>query len=185
VLEAYAHEVIPVLDRAEWLYQYWLEQSRLFSDGEKLGNVAAIHRWEATTMERSLERVKPPSALSDAHERVLNALDLASRAAQLLSSGSRFHNANALCEGQSLLDVSRERRMLAIRAMRKYLVPRPAPVQTLAAGLASSSPETGLPSGALPPDSLPPAATPAPPTETSLATQPPLPQDTPPGEEAS
>src|SRR4051812_40454510 len=43
VLEAYAHEVIPVLDRAEWLYQYWLEQSMLFTDSEKLGNVAAIH----------------------------------------------------------------------------------------------------------------------------------------------
>ena len=65
VLEAYAHEVIPVLDRAEWLYQYWLDQSTLFSDGEKLGNVAAIHRWEAATMERSLERVTPPTVLAD------------------------------------------------------------------------------------------------------------------------
>lgn len=129
VLEAYAHEVIPVLDRAEWLYQYWLEQASLFSDGEKLGNVAAIHRWEAATMERSLERVTPPSALADAHDRVLDALDMASRAAQLLSSGSRFHNANALCEGWSLLDGSRERRLSALRAMRRYLVPRAAAPQ--------------------------------------------------------
>src|SRR5215207_9998527 len=123
ILEAYAHEVIPVLDRAEWLYQYWLEQAGLFSDGEKLGNVAAIHRWETATMERSLERVVPPAALAEAHERVLDALDIASRAAQLLSSGSRFHNANALCEGWSLLDTSRERRLTALRAMRRYMMP--------------------------------------------------------------
>src|ERR671926_1549326 len=76
ILEAYAHEVIPVLDRAEWLYQYWLEQSTLFTDSEKLGNVAAIHRWETATMGRSLERVIPPSVLSGAHERVLDALEL-------------------------------------------------------------------------------------------------------------
>src|SRR3954447_10957693 len=88
LLEAYAHEVIPVLDRAEWLYRYWLEQSSLFSDAEKLGNVAAIHRWETATMERSLKNVIPPKQLADAHRRVLDALDIASRAAQLLSSGS-------------------------------------------------------------------------------------------------
>jgi hypothetical protein len=121
LLEAYAHEVIPVLDRAEWLYAYWLEQSTLFTDSEKLGNVAAIHRWETATMGRSLERVIPPSVLADAHERVIDALDLASRAAQLLSNGSRFHNANAVCEGQALLTVSRERRLAALKSMRRYL----------------------------------------------------------------
>src|SRR3954471_17771490 len=93
LLEAYAHEVIPVLDRAEWLYEYWLEQSTLFTDSEKLGNVAAIHRWETATMGRSLERVIPPSVLARSHAGVIDALELASRAAQLLSNGSRFHNA--------------------------------------------------------------------------------------------
>lgn len=122
VLEAYAHEVIPVLDRAEWLYQYWLEQSTLFTDSEKLGNVAAIHRWETATMGRSLERVIPPSVLARAHEDVIDALELASRAAQLLSNGSRFHNANAVCEGQAMLATSRDRRLVALRAMRRYLL---------------------------------------------------------------
>src|SRR4051812_28962711 len=122
VLEAYAHEVVPVLDRAEWLYQYWLEQSMLFSDSEKLGNVAAIHRWETATMGRSLERVVPPSVLARAHAGVIDALELASRAAQLLSNGSRFHNAGAVCEGQAMLTASRERRLVALRAMRKYLL---------------------------------------------------------------
>jgi hypothetical protein len=121
LLEAYAHEVIPVMDRAEWLYEYWLEQATLFTDSEKLGNVAAIHRWETATMGRSLERVIPPSVLADAHERVIDALELASRAAQLLSSGSRFHNANAVCEGHAMLAVSRERRLAALRSMRRYL----------------------------------------------------------------
>jgi hypothetical protein len=122
VLEAYAHEVIPVLDRAEWLYAYWLEQSTLFTDGEKLGNVAAIHRWETATMGRSLERVIPPEVLAGAHEQVIDALEMASRAAQLLSNGSRFHNANAVCEGQSMLAVSRERRLAALKSMRRYLL---------------------------------------------------------------
>lgn len=121
ILEAYAHEVVPVLDRAEWLYQYWLEQSSLFSDSEKLGNVAAIHRWETASMGRSLEKVVPPEVLARAHESVLDALDMASRAAQLLSSGSRFHNAGAVCEGQSLLSASRDRRLAALESMRRYL----------------------------------------------------------------
>ena len=121
LLDAYAHEVIPVLDRAEWLYQYWLEQSTLFTDSEKLGNVAAIHRWEIATMGRSLERVIPPAALASAHEQVLDALEMASRAAQLLSNGSRFHNANAVCEGHAMLAASRERRLDALRSMRRYL----------------------------------------------------------------
>jgi hypothetical protein len=121
LLEAYAHEVIPVLDRAEWLYTYWLEQSTLFTDGEKLGNVAAIHRWETATMGRSLERVRPPAVLAGPHEQVIDALELASRATQLLSNGSRFHNANAVCEGQAMLAVSRERRLAALKSMRRYL----------------------------------------------------------------
>jgi hypothetical protein len=137
LLEAYAHEVIPVLDRAEWLYEHWLEQSTLFTDGEKLGNVAAIHRWETATMGRSLERVIPPPVLADAHERVIDALELASRAAQLLSNGSRFHNANAVCEGQAMLATSRDRRLAALKAMRRYLA-RVQPAATSSAVAASS-----------------------------------------------
>lgn len=137
LLEAYAHEVIPVLDRAEWLYEHWLEQSTLFTDGEKLGNVAAIHRWETATMGRSLERVIPPSVLADAHERVIDALELASRAAQLLSNGSRFHNANAVCEGHAMLAASRDRRLAALKSMRRYLA-RAQPAAQPLEGTASS-----------------------------------------------
>jgi hypothetical protein len=121
VLEAYAHDVLPMVDRAELLYLYWLEQSTLFSDSERLGNVAAIHRWETAKMSRSLEDVKPPAVLADAHADMVDALGMTSRAAQLLSSGSRFHNASAVCEGQALLTVSRERRLAALKAMWRYL----------------------------------------------------------------
>jgi hypothetical protein len=122
VLEAYAHVVIPVLDRAEWLYQHWLEQSQLFSDSETLGNVAAVHRWETATMGRSLEGVTAPAVLASAHEDVVEALEMASRAAQMLSHGSRYHSANAVCEGQALLTAARERRIVAMRTMRRYLL---------------------------------------------------------------
>ena len=121
VLEAYAHVVIPVLDRAEWLYQHWLEQSQLFSDSETLGNVAAVHRWETATMGRSLEGVTVPAVLAKAHQDVIEALEMASRAAQMLSHGSRYHSANAVCEGQALLTASRDRRIVAMRTMRRYL----------------------------------------------------------------
>jgi hypothetical protein len=151
VLEAYAHEVIPVLDRAELLYQDWLEQSTLFTDSEKLGNVAAIHRWETATMGRSLERVVPPSVLAGAHESVIDALELASRAAQLLSSGSRFHNANAVCEGQSLLGTSRERRLAALKSMRRYLLQTPPaqPAEIEPGSIASTAVDQTAPAPAL------------------------------------
>jgi hypothetical protein len=73
--------------------------------------------------------VIPPSVLAGAHDRVIDALEMASRAAQLLSNGSRFHNANAVCEGQSMLAASRERRLSALKSMRRYLVTvvQPAP----------------------------------------------------------
>jgi hypothetical protein len=150
ILEAYAHEVIPVLDRAEWLYQYWLEQSTLFTDSEKLGNVAAIHRWETATMGRSLERVIPPAVLARAHAAVIDALEMASRAAQLLSNGSRFHNAGAVCEGQAMLTASRERRLAALRSMRRYLLPVSSPrAPEIEAGQpASVDAEASQPAGA-------------------------------------
>lgn len=138
-LETYARQVIPIVDRAEWLYQYWLEQSSLFSDSEKLGNVAAIHRWEAATMGRTLIGIKAPAVLRNAHLGMIEALEMASRAAQMLGSGSRFHNANAVCEGQALLLASRDRRLAALKAMRHHLLPVIAPPVPEAA---AAQPET-------------------------------------------
>ncbi len=163
-LGTYADQVIPVVDRAEWLYQYWLEQSSLFSDSEKLGNVAAIHRWEAATMGRTLEGIRPPGVLADAHAGMIEALEMASRAAQLLSSGSRFHNASAVCEGQSLLLLSRERRLAALKSMRRYLM---AVVAPMVPNEAAAQPETLAQAAAL---AAATAAEAQPPAETALAT---------------
>ena len=165
LLEAYAHEVIPVMDRAEWLYEYWLEQSTLFTDGEKLGNVAAIHRWETATMGRSLERVIPPSVLAGAHEQVVDALELASRAAQLLSNGSRYHNANAVCEGHAMLAVSRERRLAALKSMRRHLAraqPADADAGAAATEMLAEAVALVAPDGDAPADAVADAAEPEP-----------------------
>ena len=120
-LASYASEVLPALFRSEELYQEWFQQPVLVTDKERLANVAAIHCWEAGTMHRSLNEVQPPSILARAHSELVVALLTASRAAQLLSNGSRFHNANAVCDGQNLLEESRERRLAAGRAIRRVL----------------------------------------------------------------
>src|SRR3712207_3328249 len=88
-LAAYAEVVEPVLERAERLYVQWLEQAALFVDSEKLANAAAIHRWQVATMKQAIAGATPPPALASAHTALVEALQVASRAAQLLSSGSR------------------------------------------------------------------------------------------------
>jgi hypothetical protein len=120
-LAAYASEVVPTLVRAERLYQDWFEQAALFADGEKLANAAAVHRWEAATLGQGLGRVTPPPALARAHAEVIAALQMASRAAQLLSSGSRYHNSNAVCDGQTHLEESRDRRLAAAEVIRRAI----------------------------------------------------------------
>ena len=120
-LAAYAEVVEPVLERAERLYGQWLEQTALFVDSEKLANAAAIHRWQVATMKQAVEAVTPPPALASAHAALIDALQAASRAAQLLSSGSRFHNAGALCDGHTMLEAARRQRLAAEREIRRLL----------------------------------------------------------------
>jgi hypothetical protein len=120
-LLAYAHQVVPSLERAEHLYHEWFEQVSLFVDNEKLANAAAIHRWETATMGQRLARLEAPPLLARPHAELVAALRLASRAAQLLSNGSRFHSAGAVCDGQTLLGASRERRLAAARALQRVL----------------------------------------------------------------
>ena len=125
LLDPYADAVLPLADRAETLYHQWFEHTALVSDSEKLANAAAIHRWESATLARRLERVNPPTELEGDHARLVEAIQLASRASQLLSSGSRYHNANALCEGQMLLTESRTRRLKALALLRRFVRERP------------------------------------------------------------
>ena len=69
------------------------------------------------------------SAGSSARSSAAPAIRLESRASQLLSSGSRYHNANALCEGQMLLTEARTRRLKALARLRRFLAERPPPVE--------------------------------------------------------
>ncbi len=120
-LAAYAAVVEPILDRAERLYGQWFEQAALFVNSEKLANAAAIHRWQIATMKQAVERATPPPALASAHAELIRALQVASRAAQLLSRGSRFHNASAVCDGHTLLEEARQQRLVAERQIRRLL----------------------------------------------------------------
>ena len=120
-LAAYAAIVEPILDRAERLYGQWFEQAALFVNSEKLANAAAIHRWQIATMKQAVERATPPPALASAHAELIRALQVASRAAQLLSRGSRFHNASAVCDGHTLLEEARQQRLAAERQIRRLL----------------------------------------------------------------
>lgn len=116
---AYDAEVRPVLERAELLYQEWLEHAAALDGADRLANLAAIHRWQAATMRQALERVTPPALVAHHHADLVAAFAMAARAAQLLSGGSRFHNASAVCDGQTLLESSRERRRAAAAAIRR------------------------------------------------------------------
>ncbi|MDP8921621.1 MAG: hypothetical protein M3O34_01935 [Chloroflexota bacterium] len=140
MLGPYADVVLPLADRAEALHQQWFEYTALIADSEKLANAAAIHRWQVAAMARTLERVAPPAELALDHVRLIEAFQLASRAAQLLSSGSRYHNANALCEGQVLLTESRARRLKALAPLRSLLAARPRTAADLASPVAPSPP---------------------------------------------
>ena len=152
VLDPYAAAVLPLADRAEAIYQQWFEHTALVADSEKLANAAAIHRWEAATMARSLERVVPPAGLAHDHAQLVQAVQLASRASQLLSSGSRYHNANAVCEGQMLLTESRTRRLKSLAQLRRFVAARPpAEAEAHPATLATPASE---PAAELAPDTL-------------------------------
>jgi hypothetical protein len=86
-------------------------------------------------------------------------LQTASRAAQLLSSGSRFHNASAVCDGQTMLEESRKHRLVAARAVRRAIDSR-APVDSLAPNVSFEGESTDCyPIGRAPVDSLAPNAT--------------------------
>lgn len=113
-----------MLERAELLYQEWLEHAAALDGADRLANLAAIHRWQAATMRQALDRVTPPALVAHHHADLVAALAMAARAAQLLSGGSRFHNASAVCDGQTLLESSRERRRTAVAAIRRALGPR-------------------------------------------------------------
>lgn len=120
-LTAYAQVVEPMLDRAEHLYQQWIEQAAMFVESERLANAAAVQRWDLATMKQMAEGAIPPRGLARAHADFVASLHVASRAAQLLNSGHRFHTASAVCDGTTLLEEARQQRQSAEREIRRLL----------------------------------------------------------------
>ncbi|MFN8526436.1 MAG: hypothetical protein U0821_25325 [Chloroflexota bacterium] len=118
-LVAYAAVVTPALDRAEALYAEWFRQAAAFEEPVRMANSAAIHRWEAATLGHTLDVLPVPPILVPAHNVAVEGLALASKAAQLLSSGTRFHNTSAICDGQLMLEDSRVLRLEAVMGMKR------------------------------------------------------------------
>jgi len=141
-LASYGEVVFPALDRAEEMYRHWFDQAALIVDGQRLANGVAVHRWEAARLADALEKAAPPAVLAGAHAEIVTALRMAGRAAQLLGTGSRSHNASAVCDGQTLLDESRARRTAAAAELyrlfeRHGATPGPKTGKLVGAGLLS------------------------------------------------
>lgn len=103
-LRAYESDVGPALDRLHALHDEWLEATREDIDQARLANRAAVSRWEAGRLSEELEqRTERLAAVEDEHRRVAAEVRDAARAFQLLAHGTRFHKADAVCDGQVLL----------------------------------------------------------------------------------
>jgi hypothetical protein len=107
-LRDYQSAVTPLLERAECLYQQWREQMETGSDSERIANIASTQSWEMASLGSRLEACTPPAGLESLHARCAKAFVLARRAGQLLSTGHRYHNADALCDGHAALDDARQ-----------------------------------------------------------------------------
>ena len=106
-LRDYRLAVTPLLERAECLYQQWREQMETTADSERIANVASTQSWEMASLGSRLEACTPPEPLDTLHARCIKSFQLGRRAGQLLSTGYRYHNADALCDGHATLDDAR------------------------------------------------------------------------------
>jgi hypothetical protein len=107
-LRDYQSAVTPLLERAECLYQQWREHMETTVDSERIANIASTQSWEMASLGSRLDACTPPNGLEGLHERCAKSFRLARRAGQLLSTGYRYHNADALCDGHATLDDARQ-----------------------------------------------------------------------------
>lgn len=103
----YQSAVTPLLERAECLYQQWLEQVETEADTERIANLASTQSWEMAALAERLGACTPPRPLQRLHGRCEKSFKLARRAGQRLSTGYRYHNAVALCDGHATMDDAR------------------------------------------------------------------------------
>jgi hypothetical protein len=104
----YQAAVTPLLERADCLYQQWVEQVESLTDDERIANIASIQGWEMASLAERLGACTPPPGLETVHANCTRAFELARRAGRLLSTGYRYHSTDALCDGHASLDDARQ-----------------------------------------------------------------------------
>jgi hypothetical protein len=85
------------------VFDEWGAMREIEPDNARLANAAAVNRWELMRLAGHVEALEPPRSLVHAQRDVHNAVIGAARACQLLANGYRFHNSDAVCDGQALL----------------------------------------------------------------------------------
>ena len=100
---AYRARAQELVGRVRAVFDDWLAVREVEPDNNRLANAAAVNRWELMRLVQEAEALEPPRALAALHRDVLNAVNGAARACQLLASGYRSHKSIVVCDGQALL----------------------------------------------------------------------------------
>ncbi len=103
VKRQYRSEVQQLAARMKSVFEEWLTLREVETDNAQLANAAAVNRWELMRLAKSAEHLQPPRNLMNLHRDIHNAVIGAARACQLLANGYRFHNSEAVCDGQAML----------------------------------------------------------------------------------
>jgi hypothetical protein len=100
---AFNSDVQQVASALRRVFDEWGSMREIEPDNARLANAAAVNRWELMRLAGHVEALEPPRSLVHAQRDVHNAVIGAARACQLLANGYRFHNSDAVCDGQALL----------------------------------------------------------------------------------
>jgi hypothetical protein len=92
-----------LVNRLRVLFDEWGTLREVVPEYDRLGNVAAVNRWELMRLARESEQLHSPRSMNGVQRELHEALTSAARAWQLLANGYRFHKSEAVCDGQALL----------------------------------------------------------------------------------
>jgi hypothetical protein len=99
----YRAALLPALARLQEISKTWVDFSILEDDTERLGNSAAVYRWELARLSNYVSELAAPDQASHVAKEASFVLENATRGCQLLATGHRFHKSETVCEGQTLL----------------------------------------------------------------------------------
>jgi hypothetical protein len=102
-LADYERQASNVVDRVRTIGGEWHALTQLESDFERLGNAAAVNRWELARLIERLQQEPPPPLAATADRHIQIALHEQARAFHLLANGHRSHKSEAVCDGQAML----------------------------------------------------------------------------------